>query len=120
MFLYSIQNKKISFVNAATEAEYRAILANQNRANLSGTIAIAPLSPTVFPGVIAELLSQLGVAGALLYPEPSLGYNPTRESRSTYPNGRFLPEDAVVVGSLRSGDGDPLSPGLPSIDGTST
>ena len=96
----------------------REVLSLPNRQNLSDTIVVAPLSPYVFPGAVAELLAQLGVAGALLYPEPSLGCNPSREPRSTYPNGRFLPDDAVVVGSLRSGDGDPLSPGLPSIDGT--
>ena len=105
-------------MNAATEAELRVVLAQPNRQNLSDTIVVAPLSPYVFPGAVAELLAQLGVAGALLYPEPSLGYNPSREARTTYPNGRFLPDDAVVVGSLRSGDGDPLSPGLPSIAGT--
>ena len=52
-----------------------------------------------------------------MYPDPrdyakeGLGVN------STYPNTQWLASDAVLLAGISSKLGDPLTPGLPSLDG---
>ena len=56
-----------------------------------------------------------GAAGAILYNDPA-DFAPFGE-KQTYPNGVWLPKTGVQRGTLAPRRGDPLTPGLPSIDG---
>lgn len=103
----------IKFIAARTQAEFKVLLANPTINNLTGYIALVSQS-SVFRGAIAEWTGQLGAAGLLSYPDPRDGYN--LEPNLTYPNGRFLPSDAAIVGVMSDYNGDFLTPGLPAID----
>ena len=56
-----------------------------------------------------------GAAGAILYNDPadSAPYGTDK----VYPEYVWLPKTGVQRGSIFKGRGDPLTPGLPSIDG---
>ena len=61
----------------------------------------------------AKLAEKFGALGLILYSDPAdyaLG------NTEVYPENRFLPPTGVQRGSLRL-DGDPLTPGYPSIGG---
>lgn len=56
----------------------------------------------------------LGAIGALVFPEPpESGHGPN----DTYPNTRWTSGDAVPERPAATNFGDPLTPGIPSIDG---
>lgn len=90
------------------------MLANPERNNLTGFIALVPQPTAVFRGAVTEWTGQLGAEGLLMYPDPRDGFN--LDPSATYPNGRFLPADASVVGGMGNFKGDLLTPGLPAVD----
>ena len=56
----------------------------------------------------------LGAVGALVFPEPpSSGHGPN----DTYPNTRWTSGEAIFERPVATNWGDPLTPGMPSIDG---
>ena len=58
-----------------------------------------------------------GAIGALIYSDPA-DYAPEGTGvNDTYPNTQWLPPTGVQRGSTFKGAGDPLTPGLPSLDG---
>ena len=56
-----------------------------------------------------------GAVGAILYNDPA-DYAPEGEDK-VYPNYIWLPKTGVQRGSIYKGRGDPLTPGLPSVEG---
>ena len=56
-----------------------------------------------------------GAVGAILYNDPA-DYAPEGQDK-VYPQYIWLPKTGVQRGSIFDGRGDPLTPGLPSVDG---
>ncbi|CAB4001426.1 N-acetylated-alpha-linked acidic dipeptidase 2-like, partial [Paramuricea clavata] len=56
-----------------------------------------------------------GAVGAILYHDPA-DYAPEGQDK-VYPQYIWLPKTGVQSGSILDGYGDPLTPGLPSVDG---
>ena len=105
--------RPIKFIAARTAAEFKRLLADPVSNNLTGYIALVSQA-SVFRGAIAEWTGELGADGLLSYPDPRDGYN--LDASLTYPNGRFLPANAPIVGVISDFNGDFLTPGLPAID----
>ena len=103
----------IKFIAARTATEFKRLLEDPASNNLTGYIALVSQA-SVFRGAIAEWTGELGAAGLLSYPDPRDGYN--LDASLTYPNGRFLPENAPIVGVMSDFNGDFLTPGLPAVD----
>ena len=98
---------------ATSLEEFEELLANASHHNLSGSVALAPLSG-LFRGAIIEFVAKLGAKAALLYPDPLDGYN--LDANLTYPRGRYLPPGAMADGTAKNLDGDPRTPGIPALD----
>ena len=98
---------------ATSLEEFEDLLANASYHNLSGSVALVPLSG-LFRGAIIEFVARLGAEATLLYPDPHDGYN--LDANLTYPRGRYLPQDAMADGTAKNLDGDPRSPGIPAVD----
>ena len=60
----------------------------------------------------AYLAQQFGCAGLIIYSDPA-DCAPKGEPR--YPDGPYLPPGGIQRGSLLRLEGDPLTPGIPSI-----
>ena len=56
-----------------------------------------------------------GAKGAILYNDPA--DNALEGQDKVYPQYIWLPKTGVESGSIFNGRGDPLTPGLPSVDG---
>lgn len=61
------------------------------------------------------LAQQSGCVAVIIYSDPE-DYAP-RGGPPTFPNGTSLPPSGVQRGSVFRGSGDPLTPGVPSIQG---
>lgn len=62
--------------------------------------------------------ARCGAIGALLYSDPADYAQEGYGADDTYPNTSWLPGTSALYGSIQKWDsGDPLTPGLPSIDG---
>ena len=61
-----------------------------------------------------DYAAALGAIGALVFPEPPRsGHGPN----DTYPNTRWTSGEAIPERPMAANLGDPLTPGMPSIDG---
>ena len=59
---------------------------------------------------------KYGVKGVVFFADPFKGGD---SPNTAYPRGQWLPADGVVEGSVYfyANEGDPLTPGIPSLDG---
>lgn len=61
--------------------------------------------------------AKRGAVGAILYVDPAIVAEEGTDSSNTYPNAPWVSKDAVFSKKLSRGNGDPLTPHLPSITG---
>jgi len=61
--------------------------------------------------------AKRGAIGAILYVDPATVAKEGTDSSDTYPNAPWVSKDAVFSKNLLQGNGDPLTPHLPSIAG---
>jgi len=85
--------------------------------SLTGKIAISRYGK-IFRGNRLANCEAAGAIGVIMFSDPKDYSNPQGVNASqVYPNTFFLPESGVQRGSTFIGDGDPLSPGWPSVKG---
>ncbi|MBB4639345.1 transferrin receptor-like dimerization domain-containing protein [Longimicrobium terrae] len=78
-----------------------------------GKIAIARYGRS-FRGIKAREAERNGAAALIIYSDPrDDGY----QVGEVYPEGPMRPADAIQRGSVLNGDGDPSTPGWPSVEG---
>ena len=61
--------------------------------------------------------AKRGAVGAILFVDPGSVAKEGTNSSDTYPNAPWMSKDAVFSKSVLEGNGDPLTPHLPSIAG---
>ena len=101
----------IKFIAARTATKFKRLLADPVSNNLTGYIALVSQA-SVFRGAIAEWTGQLGAVGLLSYPDPRDGYN--LDANLSYPNGRFLPDNAPIVGVMSDFNDELMTFSLPA------
>ena len=65
----------------------------------------------------ALLAIPKGAKGLLLYPDPEEYVRTSPGPSSTYPDGPWLSSEGVQTAQMYTRYGDPLTPGLPALDG---
>lgn len=65
------------------------------------------------------MAAMLGARGVLVYADPHFSAQEGYDVNATYPRDLWVPPNGVQEGTILFGPdlGDPLTPGLPSIDG---
>ncbi|XP_064600479.1 N-acetylated-alpha-linked acidic dipeptidase 2-like [Liolophura sinensis] len=79
--------------------------------NITGKLVLARYGE-LFRGDIVKLAAHFGAAGVILYSDPG-DYT---WGDKVYPRDWWLPGTAVQRGVVMTGNGDPLTPGYPSIE----
>ncbi|XP_041484595.1 glutamate carboxypeptidase 2-like [Lytechinus variegatus] len=98
------------YVNYARVEDFQFL--EEKGINLTGKIAIARYG-VIFRGDKAKFAVQAGVAGLILYSDPKDYAIPGGQ---TYPDGYFLPGTGVQRGTCMFANGDPETPGYPSVE----
>lgn len=70
----------------------------------------------IYRGDKAKNAAKFGALGLLLYTEPN--FLAEVYGLPTYPDGIYMPTTGIQRGSIALGNGDPQTPGYPSLDGT--
>ncbi|EDV20314.1 uncharacterized protein TRIADDRAFT_64334 [Trichoplax adhaerens] len=102
---------ELIYVNYARQEDF-VKLENDFKLTCKNRIAIARYGK-IFRGDKARIAERFNCKGLILYSDPA-DYAPPGYKK--YPDGWFLPETGVQRGTLFLGDGDPQTPGYPSID----
>ena len=84
--------------------------------DVRGKVAIARYG-RIFRGDKARIAELAGMSGLILYSDPADVSGNSMNSESTYPHTWWLPSTGLQRGTLLLMDGDPLTPGYPSIPG---
>ncbi|XP_028396939.1 glutamate carboxypeptidase 2-like [Dendronephthya gigantea] len=105
---------KLLYVNYGRTEDFDTLKNNFSIANCSGYIVIMRYGQ-IFRGDKVKNAQDCGAVGAILYNDPE-DYAPEGQDK-VYPNYIWLPKTGVQRGSIRRGRGDPLTPGLPSVEG---
>ena len=101
---------KVVFVNYGSEEDYSTL--RDMGLDAKGAIVIAKYGK-MFRGDIVEIAAGAGAVGVLVYSDPrDYGGNRTQ---GYYPDSRWLPPSGVQRGSIYQENGDPLTPGWPSL-----
>ncbi|KJE94806.1 naalad2 protein [Capsaspora owczarzaki ATCC 30864] len=81
--------------------------------NATGCICLARYGK-IFRGDKVKAGTAAGCAGMLIFSDPA---DYARDRTKTYPSGPWLPADGAQRGSIFLESGDPLTPGMPALDG---
>jgi len=84
-----------------------------NSININGSIVIVRYGQ-IFRGNKAQLAQQFGAIACIIYSDPA---DDGFSQGTPYPDGPWRPASGVQRGSIWNGNGDPLTPGIPSIPG---
>eukprot|EP00731_Ephydatia_muelleri_P016309 Em0009g733a len=103
---------RLVYVNYATIDDFLYLTTNLSL-NLTGRICIARYG-AIYRGDKAHLAQTYGCSALIIYSDPK-DYAPS--GTLVYPNGPSLPPYGLQRGSLVGNEGDPLTNGVPSIDG---
>ncbi|XP_028396940.1 glutamate carboxypeptidase 2-like [Dendronephthya gigantea] len=105
---------KLLYVNYGRSEDFQILKSNFSITNCSGYIVIMRYGK-IFRGAKVKNAQDCGAIGAILYNDPA-DYAPEGQDK-VYPKYIWLPKTGVQRGSLFQGRGDPLTPGLPSVEG---
>ncbi|XP_028415064.1 glutamate carboxypeptidase 2-like isoform X1 [Dendronephthya gigantea] len=105
---------KLLYVNYGRTEDFEVLKKNFGIPNCNGRIAIMRYGK-IFRGSMVKNAHECGAVGAILYNDPA-DYAPEGQDK-VYPNYIWLPKTGVQRGSIITTRGDPITPGLPSIDG---
>jgi N-acetylated-alpha-linked acidic dipeptidase len=81
--------------------------------SVRGKIAIARYGRS-FRGIKAREAERNGAVGLIIYSDPA---NDGYQAGEVYPEGPMRPAEAIQRGSVLNADGDPSTPGWPSVEG---
>ncbi|XP_076313900.1 N-acetylated-alpha-linked acidic dipeptidase 2-like [Tachypleus tridentatus] len=84
--------------------------------NVSGKICLSRYGK-IFRGNKVWNAQQRGAVGVILYLDPVEVALEGTDPEHVYPKTWWMPETAMQRGSVFTGDGDPLTPGYPSVEG---
>ncbi|XP_070181932.1 putative N-acetylated-alpha-linked acidic dipeptidase [Littorina saxatilis] len=101
----------LMYVNYGRVEDY-VVLANKS-VNVTGKIVIARYGK-IFRGSKVDIAARHGARGIIIYSDPADYTWPEEDSR-VFPDTVWLPPTAAQRGTIYTGDGDPLTPGYPSI-----
>ncbi|KAJ8768775.1 hypothetical protein K2173_023679 [Erythroxylum novogranatense] len=85
------------------------------RVNLTGTIALARYGK-IYRGDIVHNAHEAGAMGVIIYTDRK-DFGGGSKAEGWFPEARWMPPSGVQVGSVYDGNGDPTTPGWPSITG---
>ncbi|XP_028397182.1 glutamate carboxypeptidase 2-like [Dendronephthya gigantea] len=105
---------KLLYVNYGRTEDFQALKSNFSITDCNGYIVIMRYGK-IHRGDKVKHAQDCGAVGAILYNDPA-DYAPEGEDK-VYPNYIWLPKTGVQRGSIFTGRGDPLTPGLPSVEG---
>eukprot|EP00731_Ephydatia_muelleri_P003672 Em0001g3672a len=103
---------RLVYVNNATVDDFLYLTTNLSY-NLTNRVCIARYGD-VFRGDKAHLAQSYGCSALIIYSDPQQ-YAPN--GTGVYPNGPSLPPYGVQRGTLNGAQRDPLTSGIPAIDG---
>ncbi|KAL5481832.1 hypothetical protein EMCRGX_G022084 [Ephydatia muelleri] len=103
---------RLVYVNYATIDDFLYLTTNLSL-NLTGRICIARYG-AIYRGDQAHLAQMYGCSALIIYSDPE-DYAPS--GTLVYPNGPSLPPYGLQRGTLLEPEGDPLTNGVPSLDG---
>ena len=83
--------------------------------NISGKIAMMRYGK-IYRGNKVDHAAKYGAIGAIIYSDPDDVARDGQEDKDVYPNSIWLPGTGMQRGTTFMGDGDPLTPGWPSIE----
>ncbi|XP_024531528.1 probable glutamate carboxypeptidase LAMP1 [Selaginella moellendorffii] len=103
-------SSEVVYVNYGREEDFLTL--KDEGVNVTGTVVIARIGK-IFRGDIAANAAAAGAAAAITYSDPfDYAGNGTQ---GYYPSSQWLPPSGVQRGSLFLTNGDPLTPGWPSV-----
>ena len=102
------------YVNYGRTEDFEVLKNNFSISNCSGYIVIMRYGK-IYRGDKVKNAQDCGANGAILYNDPK-DYAKLGQDK-VYPQYIWLPKTGVQRGSIFKGRGDPLTPGLPSVDG---
>lgn len=102
---------ELLYVNFGREEDFVQLAALG--VNASGRIVLARYGRN-FRGDKAVAAVKFGAKALIIYSDPQ---QYAVEQDKTYPDGPWLPADGTQRGTLWTGEGDPATPGLPSVPG---
>lgn len=106
---------QLVYINYGRVEDFRELEDKHGQDFINGTICMMRYGK-IFRGNKVKNCQDRGGIGVILYSDPAeVALNGTK-SEDVYPNTIFLPGSGVQRGSAFLGDGDPLSPGWPSIE----
>jgi len=80
--------------------------------NVSGHIVLVRYG-AIFRGSKVQVAERYGASGVILFSDPQ---DKAQKGRNfTFPDSWWLPDMGVEMGTVYTGEGDPLTPGYPSI-----
>ncbi|XP_024544851.1 probable glutamate carboxypeptidase LAMP1 [Selaginella moellendorffii] len=103
-------SSEVVYVNYGREEDFLTL--KDEGVNVTGTVVIARIGK-IFRGDIAANAAAAGAAAAITYSDP-FDYA-GNGSQGYYPSSQWLPPSGVQRGSLFLTNGDPLTPGWPSV-----
>ncbi|XP_046567726.1 N-acetylated-alpha-linked acidic dipeptidase 2-like [Haliotis rubra] len=101
------------YVNYGRDEDFKYVTEDVN-INVTGKIAIARYGK-IFRGDKAKAAQKYGAIGLIIYTDPA-DYAMGANSSDVYPHSWWLPPTGAQRGTLFVTDGDPETPGYPSID----
>ncbi|CAL4086295.1 unnamed protein product, partial [Meganyctiphanes norvegica] len=104
------KGEAVVYVNYGEEEDFKHL--DSIGTSLSGRVVMARTVIYVSGMDLVRRAVSRGARGVILYVDPAEVVNPG--DTTVYPNSTSLPGDAVKLRVLRSGQGDPLTPGWPS------
>ncbi|XP_028397055.1 glutamate carboxypeptidase 2-like isoform X2 [Dendronephthya gigantea] len=105
---------ELLYVNYGRTEDFQVLKNNFSIANCNGYIVIMRYGK-IFRGDKVKHAQDCGAVGAILYNDPA-DFAPDGQDK-VYPNYIWLPKTGVQRGSIFIVPGDPLTPGLPSVEG---
>ncbi|XP_077868129.1 N-acetylated-alpha-linked acidic dipeptidase 2-like [Saccoglossus kowalevskii] len=108
--------KKPVYLNYGTKEDFD--LLEGRKANLPEDKIVIMRFGKIFPGNMVKNAEDAKAAGVLLFSD-SVDFSPDgRDASHVYPNTWWVPSKSVKSGTAYLGYGDPLTPGIPSVDGS--
>ncbi|XP_028396937.1 glutamate carboxypeptidase 2-like [Dendronephthya gigantea] len=105
---------KLLYVNYGRTEDFQALKINFSITNCSGYIVIMRYGK-IYRGDKVKNAEDCGAVGVILYNDPA-DFAPEGQDK-VYPNYIWLPKTGVQRGGIGTIRGDPLTPGLPSVEG---
>lgn len=105
---------ELVYVNYGTVEDIKQL--QELGVSLQGRIAISRYGK-IFRGNRLKNCETAGAIGLIMYSDPAKYATAGVNTSQVYPNTFFLPESGIQRGSTFIGDGEPLSPGWPSVEG---